>query len=109
MHKLFHQAFTVAAGFSLTANWPQAASISLPLLRLTYVFIPFLRKKSANNSILSASAFVKSANEMGLYSIILTLQGTCLQNAASSPASDNSSLKSLNTIYSYVTGLWVFA
>src|SRR5690606_41116644 len=90
--------------FSLTANCPHAASISFPLLLLTWVLIPRFRRKSANNSILSTSAFLKSAKAMGLYSIIFTLQGTCLQNAASSAASVSSSLNSLNTIYSYVTG-----
>src|SRR5690606_39091394 len=78
---------------SLMASWPQAASISSPRLRRTLVTICWLRRYSANCSILSASAFTKSANPIGLYSMIFTLHGTCLQNRASSFASCSSSLK----------------
>src|SRR5690606_23668301 len=85
---------------SLPANCPQAASISLPLLLLILVMIPFFLSDSANKSSLSIAVFSKLAKEMGLYSIKFTLHGMFLQNAARSAASSRSSLKWLNTIYS---------
>lgn len=42
--------------FSLIANCPQAASISLPLDLRTFVITPFLRKNSAKASTLSTLA-----------------------------------------------------
>ena len=78
--------------------------MSLPLLlRTLTIRLNVFSKKAANLSVVSLSAFSNSPSSIGLYSIILILQGTTLQNSASSFASYKLSLKSLKIMYSNVT------